>query len=264
MPPDVWRLDWGKPLHITSSQNPQIKAAVRLRESARERRAQGKFFLEGYRLCADAMASGYEPEILYLTEAAQLKYNFTHVGVVTISSEVAGKLGETATPQGVFGVFAIRNPQFTICSCLALEQVQDPGNLGAIARTAQALGMGGLVVSGGCDIYHPKALRASMGSLLRLPVLEVDDLCVWLRSCGLPSFAAVSDASALPVTQCDFSSAGVIVIGNEGNGLSPKTIAACGRRITIPMPGRAESLNAAAAATILIWEMARQLSDMRR
>jgi len=256
---------------ITSKDNPQVKAAVRLRESARARREQGLFFLEGFRLCTDAIASGYLPQMLFITEAARQKYGIPDSpalpddACLLISDSVAQKLGDTTNPQGIFGVFqtAETQPDFWQPGgkYIALEQVQDPGNLGAIARTAEALGLAGMLVSGGCDVHHPKALRASMGSLLRLPVLETDSLAETLAACVLPCYAAVPDSTAIPIGTCDFSKGAVVVIGNEGNGLSAEAIAACaasgGGNITIPMNGKAESLNAAAAATILLWEMMR-------
>ena len=261
---------------ITSKDNPQVKAAVRLRESARARREQGLFFLEGFRLCADAIASGYLPQTLFFTEAARQKYGVPETpalpddACLLISEPVAQKLGDTTSPQGMFGVFKSAETQENFWQpngkYIALEQVQDPGNLGAIARTAEALGLDGMLISGGCDVHHPKALRASMGSLLRLPVMETDDFAgalasEALASYALPCYAAVPDGSAMPVGECDFSNGAVVVIGNEGNGLSAEAIAACktsgGGNITIPMNGKAESLNAAAAATIFMWEMMR-------
>jgi len=211
--------------------------------------------------------------------------------VFEISQPVAQKLGDTQSPQGVFGVFTkppspagvpsnlrfVANPADSLGwsrgeapqargelfrpagKYLALENVQDPGNLGGIARTAEALGLDGLLVHGGCDVYHPKALRASMGALLRLPVMQVDDLPTALRGSKLPCYAAVPDRDAMPVTQCNFFQGTIIAIGSEAQGLSQEAIAACAHKITIPMPGGAESLNAAAAAAILIWEMAKQM-----
>ncbi len=257
--------------NIASRDNPLVKQAVRLRESAAERRERGLFFLEGHRLCADALASGFVPETVFCTKAARQKYDTqeleTAAQVFEVSEAVAAKLGDTQNPQGIFALFATRAPSEDFwCPTgtlagryIALEQVQDPGNLGAIARTAEALGLDGLLCSGGCDPFHPKAQRAAMGSLLRLPVLICADLCAALReasSRGCRTFAAVPGAEAIPVTQVDFSGAGAIVaIGNEGGGLSQMAIDACDARITIPMAGRAESLNAAAAATILMWCM---------
>lgn len=251
---------------ITSRDNPRIKAAIRLRESAGERRKWGLFFLEGSRLCCDAIASGYVPETLFATEEAQRKYPLpidpNAYPVSPVTNSVAQKLGDTKNPQGIFGVFrqksdrrnAFWNPGGTY---IALEGVQDPGNLGAIARTAQALGLTGLLVSGGCDIYHPKALRASMGALLRVPVLECEDLVGTLAACGLPCYAAVPDGRAVPIHEISFHEGAVLLLGNEGSGLSEEALRACAARVTIPMPGKAESLNAAAAAAILMWELMR-------
>jgi TrmH family RNA methyltransferase len=237
-----------------------VKAAVRLRESARARRAQGLFFLEGFRLCRDAMHSGYAPQTLFLTEAAKEKYgNGIAANGIAISQAVALKLGDTQHPQGIFGIFCKPAPRADFWQpggrYIALEQVQDPGNLGGIARTAQALGLSGMLLCGGCDLWHPKALRASMGALLRLAVLETEDLAAELRRCGLPCYAAVPNRAAAHVAQCDFSGGAVVAVGNEGSGLRPETIAACGSAVTVPMPGQAESLNAFAAATILMWEL---------
>ena len=139
--------------------------------------------------------------------------------------------------------------------------MQDPGNLGTILRTAEALGIGRVVLLGDCcDPLSPKALRASMGAVFRLGLsLEPSrqGLFSRLRGEGFRLLASVPDSAALPVTEVDFSQGPCAVfIGNEGNGLSQETIAQC-RRVTIPMAGRAESLNASAAATILLWEMAR-------
>jgi len=244
---------------ITSRENPQIKLAVRLRESAKARREHGLFFLEGYRLCNDALEHGFAPQALYCTETALLKYKPQHENITLISDHVTQKLADTQTPQGVFGVFNVNHPTPTghpsaEGNYLALENLQDPANLGAIARTAEALGLDGLVVSGGCDIYHPKALRAGMGALLRLPVMQADDLPCFLRTSDLPSFAAVLSEDATPLPLCDFSAGCVIAIGNEGNGLSREAIQACKQKLMIPMAGKAESLNAAAAAAIIMWE----------
>ena len=260
---------------VSSRENPHIKTAVRLRTSAAQRRASEKFFLEGFRLCADALASGYAPQELFLTTQAREKYDTAPLEqsaaqAFEITESVAQKLGDTPSPQGVFAVFEMQDASGKRQEFfrpgghyIALESLQDPANLGAAARTAEALGFSGLILSGGCDLWHPKALRASMGALLRLPALQTDDLPATLRACSLPRCAAVPDREALSIIDCDFTRGGVLAIGNEGHGLSNETIDACEHKITIPMPGRAESLNAAAAAAILMWEMAKQTLDVR-
>jgi len=250
------------PITISSRDNPHIKAAVRLREAAGD---DMLFFLEGFRLCADALDSGYAPEQVFITPAAREKYAAAPLEqaagqVFEITEGVAQKLGDTRNPQGVFGVFQKQEKQVRWQprgKYIALENVQDPGNLGAISRTAEALGIDGLLVCGGCDVFHPKALRASMGALLRLPVTRTRDLPADLRVSNLPCYAAVPDREAQSILACDFAQGGVIVIGSEAHGLSGEALAVCAYKITVPMPGRAESLNAAAAATILMWEMVR-------
>jgi TrmH family RNA methyltransferase len=256
---------------ITSRDNPHIKQAVALRKSAAERRAQGLFFLDGYRLCVDALASGFVPQVLFCTALARRKYDTVALETVAakglvISEAVALKLGDTETPQGVFAVCAQKRPPDVPPvfapqgRYIALENVQNPGNLGAVARTAEALGMDALLCGGGCDIYHPKALRASMGAVLRLPVFAIpaEGFAAALREAAqmLRCFASVPDANAIPVTRICFGRGSLVAVGSEGNGLTAEAIAVCHERITIPMPGKAESLNAAAAATILMWMLA--------
>jgi tRNA(Leu) C34 or U34 (ribose-2'-O)-methylase TrmL len=148
----------------------------------------------------------------------------------------------------------------TVTDCLALDTVQNPDNLGAISRTAEAFGIDGMVICGGCDIYNPKALRASMGALFRLPVKvckSLEDEINLCKNIGIQSFATVPDRDAYDITKTDFSKGALCIIGNEGNGVSKEIIDVCDKKITIKMQGRAESLNAAAAASILIWEMMR-------
>ncbi len=253
---------------ITSRSNEKVKEACKLLSSAKARREHGMFVLEGLRLCADCAESGFSVQTAFVTQSA-LEKGGTRLErllsaarqVFLITAEVAEKLSDTVSPQGVFCTVQI--PKETRLDFHAggkyvlLDCVQNPQNLGAIARTAEALGTDGLVVFSGCDVYNPKALRASMGSLLRLPVLETDDLAKTVRELGRAvfTFAAVPDASAEPITAQDFSHGAAAVIGNEANGVSEDVLSAVQKQVTIPMRGNAESFNAAAAATITMWEM---------
>ena len=228
---------------ITSVKNERVKAAAKLTSSTKARREQGLFVLEGLRLCMDVVRSGLRCAELFVSEEFCKKHEAEYESETDLS---ATKL-------------------------LLLENVQDPANLGAIARTAEALGISGLLVSGGCDVYAPKALRASMGALLRLPVEVVDagvvlsgegktpvpPLLKKAEALGFKTYASTPAADAVPVTEADFSGPVLCVVGNEANGVTPETMAACAERVTIPMAGRAESLNAAAAGAILMWEMVR-------
>lgn len=253
---------------IQSRTNAKIKDGCRLTASAKYRREQGLFTLEGLRLCADAAQSGCQVQTLFLTADAEekggerLKILLKNAQkIYTVTEEVAEKLSDTVSSQGVFAILQML-PETALSiqkggKYVVLDTVQNPQNLGAIARTAEAFGVNGLIVGGGCDRYNPKALRASMGSLLRLPVFETEDLAATVREIGktVPTFAAVPDCTAESICAQDFSGGAAAIIGNEGNGVREAVLSAAQKRVTIPMRGNAESLNAAAAATVTVWEM---------
>lgn len=258
---------------ITSRANEKIKQAALLK-SASDFESKNRFLLEGARLCADAAVSGIKIEQAFFTLAALGKYTAyvqkvaeTAAECFEITEEIADKLADTKRPQGVFCV--CEKPVADAATFifkkggryLALEDIQDPANLGAVCRTAEALGIEGLIVTGGCDIYNPKALRAAMGSSLRLRIFETEDLPKLLAEAsvaGLLTAAASVKHSAESITTLSGKSEGIIcVVGNEGSGLSAAAAKACAVEFTIPMKGKAESLNAAAAAAIIMWEMMR-------
>ena len=181
---------------------------------------------------------------------------------VEISSEVADKLAETEHTQGIFCVCKMpeENPTIEAGRFIALDGVQDPSNLGAIARSAEALGIAGLLAYNCCDVYNPKALRASMGSLLRLPVTVSHDLredLLLYKAEGFQVLGTVPVDTAAKITETHFTKSSICVIGNEGNGISQGVKQVCDDLVTIPMKGRAESLNASVAAAITMWEMMR-------
>ncbi len=253
---------------ITAKNNPKIKAVKALLTSSKERKAQGAFVLEGVRLCLDAAQSGCEILSVFCTENCTEKFadeinelRKSSKEFYTVSVDVLKSISDTVTPQGVVCTVKMRQKDFEYKQgkkYVALDTIQNPDNLGAISRTAEALGLDGLIIFGGCDIYNPKALRASMGSLLRLPVKLCKSLENELEICektGIKTYATVPDRTALSITEVDFSAGAVCVIGNEGNGVSKEIIEKCGCRITAKMAGRAESLNAAAAASIVMWEL---------
>lgn len=141
-----------------------------------------------------------------------------------------------------------------------LCQLQDPGNMGMILRTCDALGIEAVLLTQCCDLYSPKVVRATMGSVFRVPVLNFsspEELLAFLHQKQICSYASVPDRTALSLTECRFSHGCAVWIGNEGNGLPDTVISACQYAVTIPMKGGAESLNAAMAAGILVWEMMR-------
>ncbi len=265
---------------ITSRKNEIIKHAARLSSSSEYRREQGLFLVEGARLCGDAAKSGIAVRALFFTAQAQEKYG-DYLNVIQPAAEqvyevephVAALLTETKTPQGIFCVceMSVREQGLSHMKpdrhYLALENIQDPANLGAVLRTAEALGVGGVVLAGSCcDVYSPKVLRASMGAVFRLPFFIANDMAAAAKQMneqGFITLAAVPDEKAQKVTEFDFWQPTVIAVGNEGSGLTGEAIAACSRSVTIPMLGRAESLNASASAAILMWEMMRTKSGGR-
>ena len=256
---------------ISSRANEKIKYAVRLGESASLRNEKKEFFLEGARLCRDAAENGIKIRQAFFTEQAKEKYPgyISAVEAVcgecyTVTPDVADKLSDTKSSQGVFCVCGMPADEGELSFSgryIALENLQDPSNLGAVCRTAEALGLDGVIVSGGCDVYNPKALRAAMGSSLRINVISADSLCKVIENAnanGMLTLASTPQTDAVKISEIDIDGGIICCVGNEGNGLTDEVIAACSDKVTIPMKGRAESLNASAAAAILMWEISRK------
>ena len=259
---------------VTSKENQWVKEWRGLCDSAKKRRESGLFAIEGARLCGDALRSGVELRAVLYTPAALAIYGDI-VGPliqaaetdIEISPEISRYMGDTANPQGVFCIAKMLDNSLIIDKINimgfygALEDIQDPGNMGTVIRTAEALGLSGILLSDGCcDVYNPKVLRASMGGVFRMPLLRVGNMAqtvAALQERGMTAYACVVDAEATPITDAAFGDGSVALIGNEGNGLKADTVAACRHAVTIPMNGRAESLNASMAAGIILWEMTR-------
>ena len=179
-----------------------------------------------------------------------------------VEDHVADKLADVGTHQGVFGVF--RTPVHTLEEVrpggryLALERVQDPGNVGTLLRSAAAFGFDGVILSEGCaSVYAPKTLRASMGAAVRIPVIETGAMpqaITLLREKGITCLAAaLYQSQPLSAAKAGYPGGVCVVIGSEGQGLTDETIAACNSTVRIPMTDRVESLNAGIAGSILLW-----------
>lgn len=255
---------------ITSKDNSKIKAVSLLSSSAKRRKETGTFILEGTRLCAEALREDITVfEMFYTSSVAEsnpeliedLKKQANFVSEV--SEGVFSKISDTCSPQGILLTVSLKNLNTSIKSgkLIAFERVQDPANLGAAARTAEALGFSGIILSSsGVDPYSPKSLRASMGALLRIPIIYTKDFYRTLteyKEQGFTVSGTVVDKNATPINQIKFSKNEIAVIGNEASGMTEDAKKLCNRLLTIPMAGRAESLNAAAAAGIVMWEMCR-------
>lgn len=253
-------------IEITSKDNPLIKFVSGLQSSSKQRKEEGKFVLEGLRICDDAYQNDIRFDKLIVTKNAIEKHKKSIDEFVTISDnlyilkeDLFKKISDTNSPQGIIAIAKIPQNYNTVSKdgrYIALENLADPSNLGAIARTAEALGVDGIIItSDSCDPYAPKSLRSSMGTLLRLPVFVVEDIVEFIKSNKLRSFACVVDKDAESLSSQQFENGDVLLIGNEANGLSDKVKENATHKITIKMQGKAESLNAAAAAAIAMWEM---------
>ncbi|MBQ0083449.1 MAG: RNA methyltransferase [Clostridiales bacterium] len=252
---------------ITSRDNPLVKHIAKLISSASYRKECGEFVAEGLRICSDCFENSVEVKTLVVTKEfaekglSQLeKYLSGIKEKVVVSASVFDKISDTKNPQGILLVGKIpqkrgdsidKNGRY-----VALENINDPANLGAVSRTAEALGINGIILSGdGCDPYSPKALRASMGTLLRMPVIVFDNFADELKNSGLKIFCCVV-RNGIDIKTADFSSGSAVLIGNEANGLTEEA-QKIGTPVTIKMSGTAESLNASVAAAIAMWELIR-------
>jgi len=256
---------------ITSKDNPIIKLYQRLSSSKKDRLEYGLFVLEGLRIAEDALNSDNAVSHLILTEHAYEKFSeslfqadLRDTRVIVISNELGNKISQTTQTQGIFAICRIPSEKKMIIrengKYIVLFGLQDPGNVGMIIRTADALGMDGVIMSGSCDLYSPKVIRSTMGSVFRIDICvqnDEDQLFEMLKNNNIKSCASVIDADAEKITSCSFDGGHAVFIGNEGNGLPEKTALRCTKRITIPMCGNINSLNAAMAAGIVMWELSR-------
>jgi TrmH family RNA methyltransferase len=261
---------------ITSRDNPNVKLLAGLLARKKDRDEAGLFVAEGLRLCLDALRSGVKIRVLYITERAYERYpecvrlQETAEKMFWLSEDLADRISDATSSQGIFMVTEqLDNSQSAVTMksgghYLLLDGIRDPGNLGTILRSADALGVDGVLLSDCCDLYAPKVIRGSMGGLFRLPVAVTPDLgpsVKSLRDLGVPVYAAALEDNALEAGKVDFSGGAAILIGNEANGLSPELIRLCTASLIIPMAEGANSLNAAMAAVILLWEMKRPARD---
>lgn len=258
------------PIRITSATNPIIKQIRSLNDKKGRRQAHA-FLLEGLRLVNEAVVSG--AEIIYFVVSDSFFDRFKssvsidwNAIVYQIPDELFSRIGGTNTPQGIMSVVGLpENIESKIPSdfkrIVVLENIQDPGNVGTIIRTADACGFDGVILSKDCaDPFNPKVIRSTMGSIFHLSVVVVEDIYKAMESLqksGL-KLASADIKNAIPCHQADLSGKIAIVIGNEGNGITEKMLSIADLSVKIPMPGKAESLNASVAASILLYESMRQ------
>ena len=249
---------------IQSKDNPKIKYAQKLAKDAKLRNENSEFFASTPKVVMDILRAGFAAESLFFTQSEYEKFcaELDGENVYIISDAVNEKLSEDKTSQGVFGIFRMKTADmdriYNAKKLIVLEDIQDPGNIGAIMRTALAFGYEDIIVSSKCaDIYSPKVLRSSMTASVKLNVCKVADVPAFVTELSERGFSTVatclenskelgSEKINLPVA---------VLIGNEGNGLSQQTINASTHKVKIPMSEQIESLNAAVSAGVMMWEL---------
>ena len=253
---------------ITSKNNAVIVAASKLSDK-KYRERTGTFAFEGIKLFSEALSAGVCFSRVFVTETAYEKYREQlrglSEGVLTLVSDaVYEKLSFESAPQGVFSVAKYFSPKIKseTSFVLLLDGVADPGNFGAILRSAEAFGVDTVYMSkNGADLYNPKTIRACMGSLFRTDVRRTESIeneIAFLKKSGFRIFATALKRDSLDIRDVDFKGKIGFVIGNEGHGVSEGAINACDGTVIIPMREGPESLNAAVASGVVMWEAARQ------
>lgn len=263
---------------IGSTANPRIKQLVQWQTKARERKKDNVFVAEGIKMLEEAPADWILD--IYINEDLANKFKnsknnkeqalwnkIVQIGFVTVTGEVMKKAADTKSPQGVLTV--LKRPAYDLEKMLSvenglylvLEDLQDPGNLGTIIRTGESAGVNGIIMtSKTVDIFNPKTIRSTMGSVYRVPFLYVETLSEVLakmRKKGIKTYAAHLEGETY-YNSFSFINSTAFIIGNEGMGLKKQTAEEAEFYLKIPMAGQAESLNAAIASAILMYEAYRQ------
>jgi TrmH family RNA methyltransferase len=264
---------------ITSRQNSAVVAACKLSEK-KHRDSEKRFRIDGIKLFEEAVMSDVDIDTVFVKESARQRIGdrikgalekLQNTDVKVLSDGVFDKISEEKSPEGIlcFAKYIDKlHKNATInteddflrsgAKIFAVESVRDPGNLGTVIRTSAAFGVDFLVVSSDCaDIYNPKTVRAAMGALFRQKIIRVPSMpeaVKALSESGRTVYAATLGKAAALLGSFELNKTDCIVVGNEGHGLSEETVSACDRNILIPMVEGAESLNAAVASSVCIWE----------
>jgi TrmH family RNA methyltransferase len=257
-------------LRITSRDNPRLREAARLIGSSRDRRKARRCVLEGAHVIAAYQARYGPPETLIVAESSlsepevcALRSGVSESRTLVVTESAWGGLAQIPASVGALAVVPTPTSEFKRAGdfCLLLDGVQDPGNVGSILRSAAAAGVNQVFLSPQCVFaWSPKVLRAGQGAHFHLEIYEDVGLVAWARDYRGCVVAAVA-AGGEPLFATDLTAPIAIAIGNEGSGLSGELLEASTRRVTIPMPGGFESLNAASAAAVCLFECVRRRGD---
>lgn len=262
---------------ITSSANSRVKQVIQWQTKAKERKKAGVFLTEGFKMYEEAPLESILE--VYVAESAlaflekmdakeeKTAEKLKKTGYEVVADSLFKKMADTQTPQGILCV--VKQPEYRLEEILKqdrpllmiLENLQDPGNLGTIIRTGEGAGVTGVIMTAKTvDIFNPKVIRATMGSVFRVPFLYVEDMedtLKKLKEKGIRTYAAHL-AGREYYDSFSFTGGTAFLIGNEGNGLEKKTADLADSYLKIPMEGKVESLNAAIAASLLMYEAQRQ------
>lgn len=250
---------------ISSADNPQYKQLKKLAASARERRSCGQTLLDGVHLLQALADAGGAAELLIVRQgsgdAAEIQRcinRFPGAPAIELSAVLFDQLSPVETPVGILALYAIPQPDAITPECaVLLEKIQDPGNIGAILRTAAAAGADAVYLSPGCaEAWSPKVLRAAMGAHFVLAIHEQQALAPLCTH--LPRVVATRLDAGVSLYDLNLHGQVAFLFGNEGAGLSEELAACATHQVRIPMPGRVESLNVAAAAAVALFERVRQ------
>lgn len=255
---------------ISSRANKTVTALAKLKDK-KERDRQGLYLCEGYKLCSEA--SGEKTRYALLREDKRDSADYARLAaesggeVLVLAQGVFEKLTCDKAADGI--IFVCEKKQETepdtetlirerIC---VLDCLRDPGNVGTVIRTAAAFGYDRVILGGCADVYNPKTLRASMGAAFKIRLTETDNLLPYLQMLkegGRRLIAAALTDNGMTLGKCELASGDVPVLGNEGHGVSPRVLGVCDGTVLIAMSGKTESLNAAAAAAVILWEYGRR------
>lgn len=263
---------------IQSSQNNTIKD-IKALHLKKNREAQNLYFVEGIRFVKDAIDNGQTIVKVVISDKLESlnggnrlieKVNTVCSDVYLVPEKLFKEISDTQTPQGILAVLQKREFEFgTVIeqgtSVVVLDSLQDPGNVGTIIRTADAAGVSAVILTKGCvDIFSPKVLRSTMGSIFHMPIFEgvqINETIGLLKKSGYKIIAAHLEGKNNYYDE-ELTCKSAIIVGNEANGISDETASISDKLVKIPMPGKAESLNAAVAASIMIYEIVRQKSGV--
>jgi len=256
---------------ITSVHNPKVQLVRQLLTHSKARHEQGAFVIEGVRLAEEALQAGWEAQLVFFTNQLDARGKSVldrlvaeGVSAEQVSEAVMEKISDTETPQGLLVVLAQKTLPLppSLDFLLILDGIHDPGNLGTILRSAAAAGAQGVLLAPGCaDAWSPKVVRAGMGAHFRLAILslgweEIESIVK--QTARQVEIYLADSAQGLPYTQVDFRSPLAIIVGGEAFGAGDRAASLADAKVHISLPGKSESLNAAMAASILLFEVVRQ------